>query len=77
MIMEKRSVAYPGDKVDVERYFKVKFITDLFNTDYEFIFTSDPSECFVRQTEGIKVSYYRILTSQAKKFLSVSSITML
>ncbi len=70
MVMEKRSVSIPGNDVDVTRCFKVNFVTDLFNTEYDFIFSSDPSECYVKQKQGVKVSYYKILSSQAKQFLS-------
>ena len=69
MIVEKKSVSAPGDKIDQSRSYKIKYITDLFNTEYDFIFTSDPSKCYIKHVQGVKISYYRVSTAHAKEFL--------
>ena len=70
MIVEKKSVSVLDKKVDPTRSYKVNFITDLFNTEYDFIFTSDPSSCFIKHSQGVKNSYYRIPSALAERFLA-------
>lgn len=70
MVMNKTSVSYLNDSINQKRFFKVNFITDLYNTEYEFILTSDATNCFIKYNEGIKTSYYRVSQSDAERFLS-------
>lgn len=70
MVMDKTTVNFLSDEIDQKRFFKVNFVTDLFNTEYQFICTPDPTKCYIKYSEGIKTSYYRISEENAKRFLS-------
>ncbi|MBE6544299.1 MAG: M23 family metallopeptidase [Ruminococcaceae bacterium] len=70
MVMDKTGVDFLKDSINQERYYKVNFVTDLYNTEYHFILTPDPTACFIKYKEGVKTSFYKISENAAKAFLS-------
>ncbi len=70
MLVDKSAVSVPAKGTDESRPFKVNYVTDLYNTKYDFILGSDPSKCYIRQREGVRVFYYKITPAHVEEFLA-------